>query len=375
MHKTQCMAFCLLFFITQVKTNNLIIERIKTMNSKNQITYHQEEVFFENTIDHITLAGTLTVPNNLTSFPTVILIAGFGPNDRNLTGMGHTYFKVLAEYLTQQGIAVLRYDKRGVGQSTGDWSTVTSEDLARDVMAGIDYLKTREEIDSAKIGLIGFSEGGLIASLVASQCKNIAFAILMAPHVALGVHDLIYQAGLQLQADGASQDFIERDKHVRTIVYNIIKEEADQPKAQKMIHKVIMQYLQSLPTSQQEEAKKLPFAFTQENADMLIEKLTAPSYRFFTYYDPRNMLKEMQCAVLVIASPHDTIVSCEKTFPILQQAFNDSGNNNCTFIELPNLNHMFQTCKTGALAEYATIKETIAPTVMQIIAEWILKNN
>lgn len=374
MHNNLCMAFCLLFSIAQLQSNDHIIERIKTMTTE-KVTYHQEEIFFENKIDSIRLGGTLTVPTLSGKYPAAILIAGYGPNDRDLTGMGHTYFKVLAEYLTQQGIAVLRYDKRGVGQSTGNWATVTSQDLTRDVMAGIDYLKTRQEIDAASIGLIGLSEGGLIAAIVASQYMDIAFAVLMAPHVALGVDDLVYQAGLQLQADGASNEFIERDKQMRTAVYTIVREELDPIERQKKVKEIILNYLEEQPATQKEEAQKLPFAFTSENVDMLIAKLTAPSYRFFTTYNPHEVLTKIQCPVLIIASPQDAMVSCHKTFPILQHAFNEAGKNNATFITLPNLNHLFQPCKTGALAEYATIKETMSPSVKQLIADWILKNS
>lgn len=339
---------------------------------REEMNFYQEEVIYNNVLANVTLAGTLTLPRVEGVFPAVILIAGYGPNDRDVTGMGHKYFKVLAEYLTQQGIAVLRYDKRGVGKSTGNWATVTSKELAQDVLAGIAYLKSRREIQHDNMGIVGLSEGGLISAMVAAESKDVAFVVLMAPYVALGVDNIAYQAGLQLRADGASWEFVASDKIIRTAIYQIAQQEVDAQVAAQKIRPMIVEYRANLPESQKLEAEKLPWAFTEEKIDMWVNVLTSPAYRFYLTYDPMSVLEGVRVPVLAIAGGHDLTTSPDKIFPILKQAFENSGHVDYSIVELPNLNHVFQTCKTGALAEYATIKETMAPIALKTIGDWIL---
>jgi pimeloyl-ACP methyl ester carboxylesterase len=343
-----------------------------TRKPMKQNSWYEEEVTYQNQGSNITLSGTLTLPDTAGTHPAVVLIAGYGPNDRDVTGMGHKYFKVLAEYLTSCGIAVLRFDKRGVGKSTGDWSYVTSKELAQDVCAGIVYLKTRKEVSQNEIGLIGLSEGGLIAAIVAASTKDVSFLVLMAPYVALGVDDMVYHAGLQLKVDGASSDFIERDKGVRTALYTIAGQESNPDVAAQNIRKVIMDYLENLPKAQKNEAENLPWALNENKIDMWTKVLVSPAYRFFLAYDPVPALKAIKVPVLVVVGSLDLTTSPDRILPILRNAFEKSGNKDCTLVELPNLNHLFQTCKTGALTEYATIAETMAPIALKTIADWIV---
>lgn len=332
-------------------------EKAQTMQSnqayqiqQSLFDYKQEEVSYTNVSEEITLSGTLTTPNNANeTYPAVVLIAGYGPNDRDVTGMGHKYFKVLAEHLTSQGIAVLRYDKRGVGKSTGNWADVTSKELAQDVLAGIEYLKTRSEIDKNKIGLIGLSEGGLIAAIVAAQSKDVHFTVLMAPYVALGVDNIVYQAGLQLQVDGASEEFIARDKSLRTTIYTIAQQGIDKQVAGQHIRDAIVHYLVNLPDSLKCESEKLSWAFTESKIDMYVNILTSPAYHFYLNYDPKPILEGIKVPTLVIVGSHDMTTSPTRVFPILKKAFEISEHKENTLIELPNLNYLFQTCQTGVL--------------------------
>ncbi|GAI74447.1 unnamed protein product, partial [marine sediment metagenome] len=170
--------------------------------------YIEEEVAYENKDVGITLAGTLTLPSGDAPSPVVLLISGSGPQDRDGTIYGHHPFLVLADYLTRQGIAVLRVDDRGVGESTGDFSNATSEDFASDVLAGIEYLKTRKEINPEKIGLVGHSEGGLIAPIVAVKSPDVAFIVLMAGPGLTGEEILYLQGALISRAMGVSEEDI-----------------------------------------------------------------------------------------------------------------------------------------------------------------------
>ena len=338
-----------------------------------KINHKEQEITYRNNAAGITLAGTLTLPYSQTKNPAVILVPGYGPHDRDVTAMGHKLFKVIAEHLTSQGIAVLRYDKRGIGKSTGDWNSVTSKELAGDVLAGIEYLKTRDEIRHDAIGLIGLSEGGLIAAMVGAQSPDINFAVLMAPYVALGVDNLVYQSGEQLRADGASAEFIAHDQITRKAMYTIAKQEPNAQVAAQKIKELLTEYVVQLPASQKHEAAKLPWAFTESNIGMWSNVLLSVPYQFYLNYDPSAVLETLKIPVLTIVGSHDPITSPHKIVPVLTHAFEKSGHKDFTIIELPNLNHSFQTCKTGSMAEYATIKETIAPIALKTITDWIIK--
>lgn len=335
--------------------------------------YHEEEVSYENAADQVVLSGILTLPNKLGIFPAVVLIAGYGPNDRNASGMGHKYFLVLADYLTRSGIAVLRFDKRGVGSSTGDYKSATHDDLLSDALAGVTFLKTRPEIDQRNIGLIGLSEGGLIAAMGAAHSPDISCAVLMAPAVATTIDDMLYHTALQLKADGASEEFIARDQVTRRAVCDIIRHEMDGECARQRMRAIIEQYLRELPESQQHEAEKLPFAFTQAKLDGMLATFSSPGYRSFLTSDHSTLLQGIKIPILVVTGGHDFISSAERTFPLFARAMELSGNE-CTLIGLPYLNHMFQTCKTGSLMEYGTIEETMSPAAMKIISDWILSH-
>lgn len=382
---SRCLAVLVLFLVLNQSTarermsnhNEFQSTQLKPQEPVPPFPYRTEDVTYENQEAGITLAGTLTLPfnnnqANQLKYPAVVLIAGYGPSDRDLTRMGHKTFLVLSDYLTRQGIAVLRVDKRGVGQSTGDLTTATSKDLADDVRAGIEFLKSRADINQSQIGLIGLSEGGLIASMIAAHSKDIAFIVLMAPAIATSTEDLVDLIGLQLRADGASDEFIRKDHEVRYKVYSVVRQERDAVKAENVIRKLLADYFKSLSEEEKQEAEKLPFAFTPNKAETLITVFNGPWYRFFLAHNTTQVLESINVPVLVLNGDRDWIMTPEKAFPALRSAFERSGNSNYKFVELSGLNHAFQTCRTGALTEYATIKETLAPVVLKTIGDWIL---
>jgi uncharacterized protein len=345
-----------------------------TMKERQSVcSYRELEVSYENATDTITLAGTLTFPDTEQLCPAVVLIAGYGPQDRNATGMGHQYFSVLADHLAQQGIASLRFDKRGVGQSSGSLAMTTSEDLARDVLAGIAYLKTRSEVDAHKVGLVGLSEGGLIAALVASESSDVAYAVLMAPALATKPEDMLYNTALQLRADGASEEFIEDDQKVRCAVYGLAQEYAQDSKEsmQEAMRAEIEKYVQALSESHKLEAQKLPFAFTETKIESIVAVLSSSAYQFFLTHDSLPVLERITIPLLTIIGDRDYIASAARVFPLVEKASAKSGNQDCHRVELPQLNHMFQTCVTGSLAEYGSIKETMSPVALYTISDWI----
>lgn len=334
--------------------------------------YTQEEVYFENKNNNIVLSGTLTLPDKKAPFPAVILISGMGPNDRDYTMADHKLFLVLADYLTRHGIAVLRYDKRGVGKSTGTFNTsLTSKDFANDVLAAIGYIKKRKEIDPKKIGLIGHSEGGMIAPMVAEKSTDIAFIILLAGALATSIDSNIAHVSMQLRADGATEDMIAIDQKIRRMLLEIIMHEDDHAIAAEKLHQAIENYLNNLTQVQVHETEKLPFAIKKTNAEDIIAIFNSPWYRYFLSYNPISTLQKITIPVLAINGDRDFISSPDIILPIVSQALQKASNTNYKIIKLPNLNHWLQTCKTGALAEYGTSEETMAPQVLQIITQWI----
>lgn len=317
--------------------------------------YSQKDVRYDNTKENVTLAGTLTIPRGKGPFPAVLLIPGSGPHDRDETIFGHKPFLVLADYLTRHGIAVLRYDDRGVGNSTGSLKGVTTADLSTDAEAGFDYLETRPEVERGKIGLIGHSEGGLIAAMVAARNRRVAFIVMMAGPGMRG-DDIIVEQTLRLsEAAGRSREEAERAAAEERRILNLVESEKD---GSVLDEKLQQQLAGTVPAGQMK---------------MTIAELTSPWYRYFLTYDPATALRKVKCPVLALIGGLDTQVPAAQNLPAIRAALAQGGNKHFEAEELPGLNHLFQPAKTGGVNEYATIPETISPVALQKIGSWVLK--
>ncbi|NGX31812.1 MAG: Esterase EstD [Chlamydiae bacterium] len=313
--------------------------------------YIEEEVSYENKVAGITLSGTLTLPCSKRTFPVVLLIAGSGPNDRDETILGHKPFLVLADHLTRNGIAVLRVDKRGVGKSTGNYDEATTEDFSSDVLAGIEYLKTRKEINFKQIGLIGHSEGGIIAPMIAAKSKDVAFIVMMA---GCGVNGekILYEQGLLIQrALGKSEDEIAKYKQFQEQMFSIVKQESNLEMAEAQLLEIMKNQSEDLPAA---------------------KFINSQWFRDFLIYEPTSALKLVKIPVLALNGELDLQVSPKQNLPIIKKALKEGGNKDYTIVQFPQLNHLFQTSKTGSISEYVKIEETIAPKVLNTISEWIL---
>ncbi|HLB93858.1 MAG TPA: alpha/beta fold hydrolase [Candidatus Babeliales bacterium] len=333
--------------------------------------YSEINVNYKNHTAEIKLAGTLTLPTMAAPCPAVVLIPGYGPSDRNATFAGKQPFKMIADDFASKGIAVLRYDKRGVGESTGDYNNATSRDFADDVKAGIGYLKTDPNINHAQIGLVGISEGGFIAAIVAAESSEVNFVVLLAAAVMSKVDDFVAMSSLQMLADGVSQEFIDHDEKLRTQVFTTIKQAYSPEITENKLRQLVNNYLVELTEAEIKEAEKTPFAFKATNAEQMIKTFNSTWYRYFLSCDPAEFLKQIRVPVLALNGDLDWISAPSITFPIMEKAFITGNVKDYTFIEAPHINHMFQVCKTGAIAEYSTIKEVISPIVLNIISDWI----
>jgi len=331
------------------------------------MNFYQEDVTFTNK-EEITLSGTFSRPFTDRKTQAIILVAGYGPNDRDYTGMGHKYFLTLANHLNNLGFAVLRYDKRGVGKSLGNYELATSRDFADDALCGIAYLKTRQDIISEQIGILGHSEGGLIATMIALELQTIAFIILLAPALINSCDNFINTTHMQLKADGASGSFLINDTRVRKEVYRIVTEEQDRNVAALKLETTISSYLEQLSEDLKGESEKLPFAFTEKKKDLFIKTFNSRWYRYYFSIDINSILSQVKAPVLCLLGTQDWIVDAQKTATFLSQLL---PNDQKHIVILPKLNHRLQTAATGSLAEYLEIAETISPSALEEISNWL----
>ena len=329
--------------------------------------YNEEDITFENKEASITLAGTLTFPKGEGKYPAVVMVSGSGPQDRDEALMGHKPFLVIADYLTRNGIAVLRFDDRGIAKSKGSFATATSADFATDALAAVEYLKTRKEIDSKKIGIAGHSEGGMIAPMCAVNSNDVSFIVLLAGTGVTGEEILLLQTELILKANGSPKEEVEKSIKQNKLIYEVIKEEAD---SLIMYNKLVELYNEDVSKMSEDEKKK------PENSKDMFERgakqILSPWFRFFIKYDPRPTLEQVNVPVLALNGGKDLQVDPKQNLPEIEKALKSGGNKNFKTVELPGLNHLFQPAETGAPGEYAKIETTFSEDALKIMKDWIL---
>jgi pimeloyl-ACP methyl ester carboxylesterase len=330
------------------------------------LPYYEEEVSFENADAEVTLAGTFTRPIEAKKYPAVILITGSGPQDRDQTFLGHKTFLVLSDYLTRQGIAVLRYDDRGTAESTGNFSSSTTEDFADDVVAAVNYLKNREDVDAKKIGLIGHSEGGIIAPLVANKAKkDVDFLVILAGTGVSGAELSLWQAismrGFPVPDEEAFEHSLRKgisiassDQDV-TVIKTELKAHYDE---------TLAPILKTVIGSDEQ---------VNQAIGGLIAGNTTPWTRYFYNYNPADEFAKIKIPVLSLNGTKDTQVPAKTHQEGIRQALKKAGNTKSQIIELEGLNHLFQEADTGKMDEYSQIEQTFSPEALTIISDWILE--
>ena len=320
--------------------------------------YQSADVSFRNEKAGITLAGTYTLPADMGPFPAVVLLTGSGPEDRNETYQGHQPFAVLADYLTRQGIAVLRFDDRGVGQSGGTLKGTTSADYATDAQAALAWLRAQPGIRKNQVGLIGHSQGGTAAIGAAGQASGPDFVVLLAAPGLPG-DELIVQQSLalaRLQTTDPAQ--LASTEKMQRAMTQIIQKTPGDAQAQSQL---LLYYAAISPQLAAQVKPQLPM-------------LTSPDYRHLLADRPALTLAKVRCPVLALGGSKDVQVPTTRNLAATAAGLKAAGNRDVTVKELPGLNHLFQTAPTGAPAEYATIEETFAPAALQAIGDWITKH-
>jgi len=345
--------------------HKVAVEKIKhPQEPVKPFPYNSEDITFENSIDSITLAGTFTYPKTAGKFKTVILVSGSGPQNRDEEILGHKPFLLLSDFLTRNGIAVLRFDDRGCYESNGDFAKATSNDFAKDIEAAVKYLRTRKEVNTKKIGIIGHSEGGIIAPLVAVKDKNINFIVLMAGPGISGGDIIIRQTELIGRANGVTetdlQESIKSQTQIIDYLVNIKNMDSLKVKLDSHLR------LKMLENPDMRNNEKL-----NELVNQQITQLTSPWYLNFIRYNPAPTLEKVKCSVLAIIGSKDLQVPSEENLNAIKKALTKAKNKKFIVKELAGLNHLFQECKTGAPGEYATIEQTISPVALDIMLKWI----
>jgi uncharacterized protein len=332
---------------------------------KKPYPYYTEDVTFQNAKANITLSGTLTLPKKEGNYPAVILISGSGPNNRDEEVCGHKPFLVISDYLTRNGIAVLRYDKRGYGETIEDFQKATLVDFASDVESAISYLKTRKDINKNKIGLIGHSEGGVVASIVASESKDVKFIVLLAGPGIPTFKIMLLQQELIARASGVSETKIQKAKENNIKIFDIVLKSKDSQALKTDLTKCIKKMINSSNV-------KIPKGMTEnEYITRKVNIFSAPGRNFSMKYNPITALEKVKCPVLAVNGEKDLQVPPKENMAAIKNALEKGGNKNITIKEYPNLNHLFQECKTGSPSEYAIIEETFSPMVLKEMSDWI----
>jgi uncharacterized protein len=339
---------------------------VRPQEPKKPYPYYDEDVTFENVKAGIKLAGTLTLPSKSGNFPAVVLITGSGAQNRNEEIMGHKPFLVLADFLTRNGIAILRFDDRGTAGSTGDFKTATSADFASDVEAGVAYLRTRNEIDKKKIGLMGHSEGGIIAPMVENGSKDVAFMVLLAGTGMPGDRLLLLQQELIGKASGLSNDDLQKDRQINSRAFEIVCKSTSPELLRIDLTNYVVQSLKEIPDAQKPEGMS-----ENDLIKLQVNQLTSPWMVYFIKYNPGNALAKVKCPVLAVNGEKDLQVPPKENLDAIKSALLKGGNTKVTTIEFPGLNHLFQECKTGLPTEYSTIEQTFSPIALKEILKWI----
>jgi pimeloyl-ACP methyl ester carboxylesterase len=325
--------------------------------------YREEDVRYKNSSADVSIAATLTIPKDKGPFPAVLLIAGSGPSDRDESALGHKPFLVLADHLTRQGIAVLRADKRGIGKTTGTFSTSGIKEFVSDALAGVEYLKSREEVDPKKIGLIGHSEGGSVAPMVAVQDHDVSYIVLLAAPGMSAYDILVLQDGTEAKAAGVTDEKVELIRGFSRRFYGIVMRAKDTAEIESETNALYATLT---------DAEKEAIGWPNLRGTLSLSWALEPESREGLSFDIRPTLRQVHCPVLALNGSKDCQVPPNENLGGIERELKAGGNTNYTLQVLPGLNHLFQTCETGATSEYVKIDETMSPLALQTISDWII---
>ncbi|MHA7059121.1 alpha/beta hydrolase family protein [Aquimarina sp. M1] len=335
-----------------------IIKLKRPQEPKPPFNYYSENITFMNSTDTLKLAGTLTLPKKEGKFPVVIIVSGSGPQNRDGEMFGHKPYFLIADQLTKNGIGVFRFDERGVGVSEGEFNTVTIAVSSSDVSSAIDYLRTRKEIDTSRIGLIGHSIGGIVAPKVASVDKHVGFIVLLAAPGVDGDVLMLSQKAAVEKTMGLNETQIAQSQELVKGAYDIIKNT-------KLDRKSLQDSINSFYVNKYGEL------FPENQRKMLVKQITDNEVASLLKSRPSTYLEKITIPVLAINGKKDLQVSAEENLAVIKKSLAKAGNDNIKIVALENLNHLFQESTTGAISEYSEIEQTFSPIALDVIISWV----
>ena len=329
-------------------------KQVRPQDPKPPFNYQIEEVTFVNPKEGNTLAGTLTIPEGEGPFPAVVLVSGSGQQNRDEELMNHRPFWVIADYLSRRGIAVLRYDDRGMGGSTGEVMNATSLDFSYDAEAAFDYLSNRKEINASQVGILGHSEGGVINFMVAEHRPEVSFLISLAGPAVKGLEVLKEQQKAILRAQGMTEEMIQFSANTNAQMFDIIEASSDRAVADSLLRQLVKGW-----------------GYNEELTEQTVGQMASPWMYYFLKYDPTEAIVKTNCPALLLNGSKDLQVIASQNLSGYEKIIAEYGKTNLTLREFPGLNHLFQHCETGAPNEYASIDETISPEVLEMMVEFV----
>lgn len=346
---------------------------IRPQTPKPPFPYKSEDVIYNG--NGLQYGGTITIPQGNGKFPAVLLITGSGAQDRDEAIFNHKPFAVIADALTRDGFVVLRVDDRGIGNSTGDFTTSTTADFVKDVNASLDYLKSRSEVNDKKVGLLGHSEGAMIAPVVASQRKDVDFIVLLAAPGVKIIDLMTEQNAAVLKSAGVPDAAIENFKPVYNQVVTAIINAPDTATARLNTLQIVNSWYAKTDTATLQALGFNSPDSKEQYAKTMVVALSNAWFKYFMKFDPQPYLSDLKkVKVLALNGSKDIQVVSRQNLPAVNAALQKGRTRTFETKELPGLNHLFQTCNKCTVQEYGELQETIAPVALQTIAAWLNRN-
>ena len=340
-------------------------ERRRPQHPVAPVPYVTQDVVFDTPDPGVAPVGTLTYPKSGGSFPGVVLVAGTGPHDRDAGMSLHKTLLVLADHLTRQGFAVLRYDKRGVGLTGGERHPgPNTDDYAADALAAVRFLKMQPNIHPGQFGIAGHSEGGIIAAMVAAEApQDVRFIVLLGGTGLPGIEVKSLQDAAARRADGMPEPLVLLNQTQERELLEIAAGKRDHQDAIL----AMIAATDALPAQVKNKLEIPPEGIPAE----AFEGLLSPWFRHFLSLDPRTYLEKVKCPVLALAGEKDLQVPPVENLAAIKSALELGGNQHVTVRQLAGINHSLQTAGTGKASEYFLIEETVAPSVLALVSAWM----
>lgn len=342
------------FPLNLVKAEKKEQKKIRPQDPLPPFNYQIEEVTFVNEKEGNTLAGTLTIPEGDGTFPAMVLVSGSGQQNRDEELMNHRPFWVIADYCARHGVAVLRYDDRGMGGSNGEVKNATSMDFSYDAEAAFDFLRKQKHIDASKVGILGHSEGGVINFMVSARRPEVAFLVSLAGPAVNGIEVLKEQQAAILRASGMSEEMVQFSGNANAQMFDIIEVSSSREEADSLLRQLLKGW-----------------GYKEELTEQTVGQMASPWMYYFLKYDPTEAIVKTSCPALLLNGSKDLQVLASQNLPGYEKIIVEHGKTNLTWRELPDLNHLFQHCETGSPNEYFEIEETISPEVLEMIVEFV----